>query len=139
MKLDCLPTIFAVAFIAFTSCSLQFFELSKLSHQTTMAAYEGGGILAPENLERVLPRLELIEQRNARESQGQSLAQSEEWAEAQEKLARYSTLLKLKNDFHRDSSQKLSDITLRNSIIGLVLILFAAVTAPLFKWGRKPS
>ena len=55
--------LFSVAFIAFTLCSLQFFELSKISDQATMEAHKGG-VLAPDNLPRVLTQLELVERSN---------------------------------------------------------------------------
>lgn len=122
MKLITLYLLLSVAFTAFTLCSLQFYELSKISDQATMEALKSG-VLAPDNLPRVLTRLELVERINTLNNSNQSLTQLEEWSEAKETLAKFSTRLKLKNDFHREISRKISRIQLRNTIIGLVLIL----------------
>ena len=128
-----------MAFIAFTLCSLQFYELSKMSDRATMEAHKSGGVLATANLPRVLTHLELVEKRNARNNSNQSLTQSVEWSEAKETLAKYSARLKLKNDFHRDISLKMSRIQLRNAIIALVLILSSSVTLLLSMRKRKVS
>lgn len=69
----------------------------------------------------------------------QSLTQSEEWSGAKETLARYSTRLKLKSDFHRDTAREISRIQLRCSNIGLVLILSALVTLVLSTRIKKSS
>jgi len=121
-----LSMIFSVAFSAFIFCSLQFYELSSISHKAKMKEFEYG-ILAPANLPRVLEMLELVEQRIILKKSSQPLSQSEEWTEAKEELGKYSNSLKLKNDFHREISRKISTIQLRNSRIGLVLILTSLV------------
>ena len=115
-------TAVSCAYIAFTLCSLQFYEVDKISHRAWMETFEVG-IRAPENLPGVLERLERTERRFIRTESEQPLTQSKEWAEARESLEQYSRALQVKNAFHDDVSRKLSAINLRNTSIGLVLVL----------------
>jgi hypothetical protein len=128
MNLKTLYFPLAMASIAFVLCSLQFYELSKISDRATLEAHKSGEVLATANLPRVLTHLELVEKRNALNNSNQSLTQSAEWSEAKETLSKYSARLKLKNDFHSDISLKMSRIQLRNSIIVLVLVLSSSGT-----------
>lgn|GEM_PF-4528485 len=123
-----LPLMFSIAFTAFTVCSLQFYELNKISHETTMKAYEDG-TLAADNLSLVLKPLELVEQKYILNNTEQPISQSAEWATANEKLVQFSNRLKLKNKFHNEITAKISKIQLRNSFIGLVLILGSLISA----------
>ncbi|WDE95560.1 hypothetical protein PQO03_07485 [Lentisphaera profundi] len=133
MKINYKATALAlsVGFSFFTLCSLQFYDIGDTLHDSweeeQKFKYE---TYAPDNLSGTIEYLELIEEGNILHKKNIPLSKTQEWKESKTKIDKYTQNIKdLETElaFHKQATSKirtqLSKIQLRNSMIGLLIII----------------
>lgn len=126
-----LSLILSIAFTVFTLCGLQFYAISSIMHDSFQKRHNHEyETYSEKNLPGVLKTLEIKDDYHRLRNDTTPLPKTEDWKVAKDKLDSYEEYisnLKYEIGLYRESEREvrsqLSRIQLRNSVIGLILIL----------------